>query len=148
MRDTTGPGQVRIFAPDAVSGSHPARKNRAVMNSIAKLLTLTGALLLTSATVSHAQIKNARVDTVHVYGNCGMCESTIEKSVLKKGVAEADWDRGTKMAVVTYDSTKTNLKEIMKRVADAGYDNEFYTAPDAVYDKLHMCCKYERKPAE
>ncbi len=50
------------------------------------------------------------------------------------------------MAVITYDSRKTTLNEILKRIADAGYDNDVYRAPDAVYNKLHMCCQYERKP--
>lgn len=103
-------------------------------------------MLVIMITIGSAQINNARRDTVHVYGNCGMCESTIEKSALKKNVAEANWDKTTKMAVITYDSTKTNLNEVLKRIADAGYDNEVYTAPDAVYNKLHMCCKYDRKP--
>jgi copper chaperone CopZ len=116
------------------------------MKQVNRSLTLITVFLFTMMMVGSAQINNARKDTVHVYGNCGMCESTIEKSALKKGVAQADWDKVTKMAVITYDSTRTNLKEILKRIADAGYDNELYTAPDEVYEKLHMCCKYERKP--
>ena len=105
------------------------------------------ALLVMSCMVTvQAQISNSASKTVHIYGNCGMCESTIEKSALKKGVAQADWDKKTKMAVITYDSTKTNVNEVLKRIADAGYDNEVYTAPDAAYAKLHTCCKYDRKP--
>lgn len=118
------------------------------MRQVNRALTLIGTFLLIAVTVSTAQIDNARKETVHVYGNCGMCETTIEKSALKKGVAQADWNKTTKMAVITYDSTKTNLTEVLKRIADAGYDNEMYTAPDAVYDKLHACCKYERKAKE
>lgn len=94
------------------------------------------------------QINNAATDTVHVYGNCGMCEKTIEKSALVAGEAMADWDKNTDMAVITYDSTKTTLDEVLKRIADAGYDNELYRAPDKVYNKLHGCCQYDRKPEE
>lgn len=115
------------------------------MKQVYRSLTLIGMFLSTAVTVGTAQIDHARKETVHVYGNCGMCETTIEKSALKKGVAQADWNKTTKMAVITYDSTKTNLKEVLKRIADAGYDNEMHRAPDAVYDKLHKCCKYERK---
>lgn len=115
-----------------------------------RLIMLGLCLFFLSAAVSsceaQADIKNAKTDTVHIYGNCGMCKSTIEKSALKKGVAQADWDKNTEMAVITYDSTKTSVDEVLKRVADAGYDNELYTAPDAVYNKLHGCCQYERKP--
>jgi copper chaperone CopZ len=111
-----------------------------------KFFLLTGTMLVASLTVSHAQINNAKTTTVHVWGNCGMCENTIETSALKKNEAKADWNRETKMAVITYDSTKTDLNAVLKRIADAGYDNEMYTAPDKAYDKLHMCCKYDRKP--
>ncbi len=92
------------------------------------------------------EIKHAVVDTVQIYGNCGMCESTIEKSAFVKGVAQADWDKATDLAVITYDSTKTSIDEVLKRIADAGYDNESYRAPDKAYNNLHGCCQYERKP--
>lgn len=107
---------------------------------------VTAAMMVTSITASHAQINHAKTETVHVWGNCGMCETTIETSALKKNEATADWNRESKMAVITYDSTKTELKDVLKRIADAGYDNEMYTAPDKAYSKLHMCCQYERKP--
>ena len=116
------------------------------MKTFFKSVAPVAAILLGTTTISHAQIMNAKTDTVHIYGNCGMCETTIEKAALKKDVAKADWDRTTKMAVITYDSRKTTLNEILKRIADAGYDNDLYRAPDAVYNKLHMCCQYERKP--
>lgn len=93
-------------------------------------------------------IPNAATDTVHIYGNCGMCEKTIEKSAFVKGEAKADWDKGTDLAVLTYDSTKTSVDIILKRIADAGYDNEMYRAPDDVYNNLHGCCQYDRKPEE
>ena len=50
------------------------------------------------------------------------------------------------MAVITYDSTKTSVKEVLKRIADAGYDNQLFIAQDAAYSKLHACCQYDRKP--
>jgi len=117
-----------------------------MINSMYKYFIIVMAFLLAGPMQGFAQVKNARKETVHIYGNCGMCESTIEKSALKKGIAEADWDRTTKKAVITYDSTKTTIKEVMKRIADAGYDNDYYTAPDDVYAKLHSCCQYDRKP--
>jgi copper chaperone CopZ len=116
------------------------------MNTIYKITAFATTLLLAVPFQSQAQIGHAKKETVHVYGNCGMCETTIEKSAFKKGVAEADWDKITDMAVITYDSTKTTLKEILKRIADAGYDNDLFKAPDAAYAKLHACCQYERKP--
>ena len=116
------------------------------MNTFFKSIAPIAALLMGNITLGHAQIMNAKTDTVHIYGNCGMCETTIEKAALKKDVAQADWDRMTKMAVITYDSKKTTLNDVLKRIADAGYDNDAYRAPDEAYNKLHMCCQYERKP--
>ncbi len=45
-----------------------------------KSLILLIAVALLSASVSQAQIKNAKTETVKVYGNCGMCKTTIEKA--------------------------------------------------------------------
>lgn len=92
----------------------------------------------------HAQIKNAKTETVKIYGNCGMCENTIEKAGNVKKVAKVDWNQETKMATLTYDATKTNQDEILKRIAAAGYDNDKFLAPDEVYDNLHGCCQYDR----
>lgn len=115
-------------------------------SSFNKVLLALVLLILAVPFVGHAQIKNVRKETVHIYGNCGMCESTIEKSAFKKNIAEADWDRTTKMAVISYDSTKTSVKEVLKRIADGGYDNDMFTAPDDAYAKLPGCCQYDRKP--
>ncbi len=95
-----------------------------------------------------AQVKNAKTETVKVYGNCGMCKKTIEKAAYKKGKANVDWDVDTKMATITYNEKKTDVKEILQRIANVGYDNEMYRADDAVYDELHGCCQYDRKPQE
>lgn len=100
--------------------------------------------LLLSAVVSNAQIKNAKIATVKIYGNCGMCEATIEKAGNLKKVAKVDWDQDTKMAIVTYDAKKTTQDEILKRIALAGYDSDKFLAPDDVYNNLHGCCQYDR----
>lgn len=49
------------------------------------------------------------------------------------------------MAVISYDKTKTDREEILKRIALAGYDNEVFLAPDDVYERLPECCHYERE---
>ena len=92
----------------------------------------------------HAQIKNAKTETVKVYGNCGMCESKIEKAGTIKKIANVDWNQETQMATLTYDATKTNQDEILKRIAAAGYDSDKFLAPDDAYNNLHGCCQYER----
>lgn len=99
--------------------------------------------VLLSVTFANAQSKNKVTETVKINGNCGMCKKTIETAANNK-TAKVNWDVNTKIATITYDAKKTNLNEILKRVADAGYDNEKFTASDAVYDKLHGCCQYDR----
>jgi len=38
-----------------------------------------------------------------------------------------------------------NLKTIQSAVCAAGYDNDGCKGNDAAYEKLHSCCKYDRK---
>lgn len=93
---------------------------------------------------SLAQTKTA---TFKVWGNCGMCKTTIEGAAKNSGAATANWDVQSKILTVSYKPNKTSTDKILKGIADAGYDNEVYTAPDDVYNNLHSCCKYERKAA-
>ena len=110
-------------------------------NSFKKVMVATFVLL--SITIN-AQIKNAKTETVKIYGNCGMCETKIEKAGTIKKVAKVDWNQETQMATLAYDATKTNQDEILKRVALAGYDSDKFLAPDDVYNNLHGCCQYDR----
>ena len=118
------------------------QKTPIMKNSISKIAVTI--VLLLSITPSFAQIKNAKTETVKIYGNCGMCETNIEKAGNLKKVASVDWNKDTKMATLTYDATKTNQDEILKRIALAGYDSDAFLAPDDVYANLHGCCQYDR----
>lgn len=91
-----------------------------------------------------AGIKHAQSNTVRVDGDCPMCEKTIEKVAFVKGEAHADWDVDAKTAVITIDSTRTTVDAVLRRIAEAGYDNERYLAPDKAYAGLPGCCQYER----
>ena len=100
------------------------------------------ALLLVGIMTSFAQNKT---EEFKVYGNCGMCEKTIEKAAKAvDGVKKADWDKETKMIKVTFNTEKTNLTAIHQAIADVGYDTKEIRAKDEVYNKLHSCCKYDR----
>ena len=113
------------------------------MKSLKK--TVIAITLLLSVVVSNAQIKNAQIETVKIFGNCEMCKTTIEKAGSLKKIANIDWNKDTKIASLTYDTKKTNQDEILKRIALAGYDSEKFLAPDAVYSKLPECCQYDRE---
>lgn len=96
------------------------------------------------STTSNAQIKNAKTENVKIYGNCGMCETKIEKAGSIKKIANVDWNQDTQMATLKYDAKKTSQDEILKRIALVGYDSDKFLAPDDVYNNLHGCCQYDR----
>lgn len=100
--------------------------------------------VLLSFTACNAQIQNAATVSLKIYGNCGMCESTIEKAGNVKKIVQVDWNKDTKMATLTYDTTKTNQEEILKRIALAGYDSDQFLAPVDAYNNLPKCCQYSR----
>ena|SRR5688500_10408360 len=93
---------------------------------------------------AYAQL-DLKSDTIKVWGNCGMCKTTIEKAAGKAGAATAEWNEDSKQLKVTYASNKTSSDKIQKEIAKSGYDTEGFKASDKAYDKLHGCCKYERK---
>lgn len=101
-------------------------------------------IVLLSGVAVQAQIKNAKTETVKIYGNCGMCKKTIEKAGNLKDVAEVNWNKETKIATITYNVEKTNQEEILKRIAAAGYDSKKNKASAAAYNALPGCCQYDR----
>ncbi|MDZ4748233.1 MAG: DUF3347 domain-containing protein [Saprospiraceae bacterium] len=104
----------------------------------------TALILLLPFFSCNAQVKNAKTESIKIYGNCGMCETTIENAGNLKKVAHVDWNKDTKMAILIYDSTTTTQTEILKRIALAGYDSDQFLTPDDVYAKLPECCQYDR----
>jgi copper chaperone CopZ len=90
-----------------------------------------------------------KTDTIKVYGNCGMCKANIEGALKKKdGIISKNWNKDTKMLVVTYDPSKITIKQIGEKIADAGYDNEYAIAKPDSYNKLDKCCQYERPKSD
>ena len=85
--------------------------------------------------------------TFGVRGNCGMCKSTIESATMSiEGVDTASWSTESKMISINV-STEINdqfINDIHNAIAKSGYDTELSTALDEDYDKLPMCCKYNR----
>lgn len=119
------------------------------------LLTTVVALLATvSLTAQTGMVKKTtkaasteKTETFLVLGNCGMCQRIIEKASIAAGASKATWDMDNDQLTVTFDPAKTSADAIQKAVAEAGYDNVGYKAPDAVYNDLHGCCKYDRSGA-
>ena len=105
---------------------------------------LTSIVLIMTLTVGFAQSKTETVFGVR--GNCGMCKSTIEKSVNNvDGVFEATWDKKTKQIAISYDNMKTDVIALHKAIAKSGYDTEKVKADENAYNNLPGCCQYDRE---
>ena len=114
------------------------------LNVMKQIQLLFSMLLLVAFSSCAGPIKNAKIETFRVAGNCDMCKNTIETAANKKGIAEAEWNKDTKILNLTYDARQTSPEEVLKRIAYAGYDNEQFLAPDDAYAKLAVCCRYDR----
>ncbi len=109
-------------------------------------------LILSLFTVSTLQAQEKvklKKKKIEVRGNCGMCESTIEKAALSvEGVAEADWDQPQELLTVRFNPKVTELSAIEEAVAATGYDTQNKVAPTDAFENLHSCCVYEDKKKE
>src|SRR5438045_2860237 len=88
--------------------------------------------------MSNAQ--TLQTNTFVVKGNCEECKERIENSADLKGVKICTWDQQTKIATVTYDTTKISLTDIEKAIAKNGYDAGDIAGNSKAYDKLPQCC--------
>ena len=106
-------------------------------------------LALVLITVTAATAQTEKKETFKVAGNCGMCETRIEKAANSvDGVVSADWDKESKMIDVKFNSEKVDIQKVHMAIAKAGHDTKMYKAENEVYDKLPGCCKYERMKEE
>lgn len=84
-------------------------------------------------------------ESFQVWGNCGMCKTTIEKAAKSvDGVKSAVWDKAKAEVTVKFNPELTNIDAIQTAIALVGYDTELHKATDESYNNLHFCCKYER----
>jgi mercuric ion binding protein len=113
-----------------------------------KTRILSFVMVLGMSTIS-LLAQTVKTEKIEVAGNCGMCETRIEKAAKSvEGVTSADWDKESKMLEVTFDSEKSDLHKIHLAVAEVGHDTKMHKASDEVYDALPGCCKYERMSLE
>jgi copper chaperone CopZ len=97
-----------------------------------------------SAQTATKAVSLQKTETFKVWGKCDMCKTRIEKAVKTDGVTSADWNIKTSMLTVTFDTGKTSVDILGKKLAAAGHDTEKYRATDEAYSKLPGCCHYER----
>ena len=117
------------------------------INIIAVFIFLFAAISSTAQSKTSGKQTAVKTSVFKVWGNCGMCKETIEGAAKSSGASFAQWNKDSKMLTVKYAAAKTSDDKIQQSIADAGYDNEKYTAPAEAYNGLHECCKYDRKTA-
>ena len=106
-----------------------------------KVLSLVALFVMGAFSVFAAD----KTEKIEVKGNCGMCESRIEKAVKAvDGVSKADWSKETKQLEVTFDDSKTSLDKVEVAIAKVGHDTPHHKATKEVYDELPGCCHYDR----
>lgn len=89
--------------------------------------------------------KNAKY-TIEVNGNCDLCKKRIEKAAFSVvGVKSAVWNIETHQLALILNEEKGSLLDVKKAIANVGHDTDEVKATNEAYDKLHMCCQYERK---
>lgn len=112
------------------------------MKKIATILIVLVALVI----ISCENTEGLKTEKFAVNGNCGMCKKTIEGSLDGvKGISTAEWNMNTDKMTVTFDPKVISLEDIHIKIAGVGYDTDKERATDAVYEKLHSCCQYDRK---
>jgi copper chaperone CopZ len=106
-----------------------------------KILGLT-AVILMAGSIAFA---GSKTEKIKVNGNCGMCETRIEKAAKSlEGVSSADWDSETKIMEVSYDDVRASTQQIQTAIAMAGHDTQLFSANDKKYAELPGCCQYQR----
>ena len=103
------------------------------------IINITGTFAQTNKEVKKTETIEVKTSAV-----CGMCKSTIEKSLSKEaGVTKSKLDVKTKVISVSYDPAKTSPEKIKKAITLSGYDADNMPADSVAYSKLHDCCKKE-----
>ncbi len=113
-----------------------------------KTISLFAAILFSIFSINISTAQTAKTETIKVWGNCGMCKTTIEKAAKKAGAKTANWNEDSKELQVSYALNKTSSTKIQQAIAKSGYDTQDFTAVKSAYDNLHGCCKYDRKTAD
>lgn len=83
-------------------------------------------------------------ENYQVKGLCGMCKDRIEKTAKDAGAQNAQWNAENTTLSVSFDKQNTSKEKILRKIADAGHDNELFQTSAETYKNLPACCHYER----
>ncbi|KMQ69973.1 TonB-dependent receptor [Chryseobacterium sp. FH2] len=87
--------------------------------------------------------QNLSKNQFKVKGNCDMCKERIETTAKKAGAKTAIYSIDLQTLTVETDNN-ISTDDILKKVAEAGHDNEKFKTTDATYEALPGCCHYNR----
>jgi len=108
-----------------------------------KLYISRGILGLFLLSVQFIFAQNLSKSQFKVKGNCEMCKERIETTAKKAGATEARYSIDSQTLTLETDSN-ISTDEILKKVAEAGHDNEKFKASNETYESLPECCHYDR----
>ncbi|AZA81605.1 TonB-dependent receptor [Chryseobacterium lactis] len=86
--------------------------------------------------------QNLSKNQFKVKGNCEMCKTRIESAAKKAGAKKAEYS--IDLQTLTFETDNVSTDDILKKVAEAGHDNEKFKASNETYESLPGCCHYER----
>jgi hypothetical protein len=109
-----------------------------------KNISLSIVLIISGFFFTNASAQTMKED-IKVWGNCGMCKTRIENAAKSAGAKKATWSPETHILAVTYKSSASSNNAIQEAIAKVGYDTQDMTGDNEAYNKLHGCCKYQRK---
>ncbi|WBV51480.1 TonB-dependent receptor domain-containing protein [Chryseobacterium gambrini] len=87
--------------------------------------------------------QNLSKNQFKVKGNCEMCKERIENTAKKAGAKTATYSIDSQTLIIETDNNASS-EEILKKIAEAGHDNEKFKASAETYEALPGCCHYDR----
>lgn len=101
-------------------------------------------------TITNAQdtiINKTAIIKIQTSAICGSCKARIEKNMaFEKGVIDVVLDLETKIATITYKTSKTSPDALRLAMSKIGYDADNIPADPVAYEKLPACCKKGAEP--
>ncbi|WP_308006652.1 TonB-dependent receptor domain-containing protein [uncultured Chryseobacterium sp.] len=87
--------------------------------------------------------QNLSKNQFKVKGNCEMCKERIENTAKNAGAKTATYSIDSQTLIIETDNNASS-DEILKKIAEAGHDNEKFKASAKTYEALPGCCHYDR----
>ena len=99
-------------------------------------------VLIVGGTSAMAQNKNEATAEIKSSVVCPMCQRTIEYDLtFQKGVKSVNVDLEKRVIELTFNTKKTNVDELRKRITMIGYDADSLKRNNEAYLKLPDCCQ-------